>query len=138
MQPLWPNPGQVSQNENDNSVVLAITLGQVCFVLTGDAEADGVWTQIAGQIPSNTGFFKIPHHGSSNGTFTASGTTPWLTYVPQSATVGISSHVRPFNHPDPKVVTALAAHKPIYRTDEHYHVTFETDGSAVKVSYSHF
>jgi beta-lactamase superfamily II metal-dependent hydrolase len=137
MQPLWPNPGQVSKNENDNSVVLVITLGQVSFVLTGDAEADGVWTQIAGKIPRNTGFFKVPHHGSENGTFTSSGATPWLPRIRRSATVGISSHVRPFSHPDPKVVTALAAHKPVYRTDQHYHVTFETNGSTVEVSYSH-
>lgn len=137
IQPFWPNPGQVSQNENDNSVVLVVTLGRISFVLTGDAEADGVWMQIAGQIPANTGFFKVPHHGSWNGTFTASGATPWLPHIPRLATVGISSHVRPFNHPDPKVVSVLAAHKPIYRTDEHYHVTFETDGTAVQVSYSH-
>src|SRR5580700_1802269 len=42
MQVLWPIPGNVLSNENDNSVVLALTLGNVSFVLTGDAEADGV------------------------------------------------------------------------------------------------
>ncbi len=66
-----PLPGVTSNNENDNSVVLAITLGQVVFVLTGDAEADGVWTHIASQIPANTRFFKVPHHGSANGIFTS-------------------------------------------------------------------
>ena len=137
MQVLWPNPGQVSQNENDNSAVLVITLGQVSFVLTGDAEADGVWTQIATQIPHNTGFFKVPHHGSRNGTFTTSGTIPWVGNISTTTKVAISSHVRPFNHPDPSVVSVLASHKPTYRTDEHYHVTVETDGNKVTVSYSH-
>jgi beta-lactamase superfamily II metal-dependent hydrolase len=137
MQVLWPNPGQVSQNENDNSAVLVIILGQVSFVLTGDAEADGVWTQIAAQIPQNTGFFKVPHHGSKNGTFTTAGATPWLGRISNTTQVAISSHVRPFNHPDPSVVSALASHKPTYRTDEHYHVTVETDGNKVEVSYSH-
>jgi beta-lactamase superfamily II metal-dependent hydrolase len=47
------------------------------------------------------------------------------------------SHLRPFSHPDPKVISALAAHTPTYRTDEHYHVTIETDGNQVEVSYSH-
>lgn len=133
---LWPNPGQVSQNENDNSVVLQITLGQVSFVLTGDAEADGVWTHIANLIPSNTGFFKVPHHGSTNGTFTKAGTTPWLNSISGATKVAIRSHIRPFNHPDPSVVSALAKY-PSYRTDEHYHVTIETDGKKVDVSYSH-
>lgn len=136
MTALWPNPGQVSQNENDNSVVLQITLGQVSFVLTGDAEADGVWSYMATQIPANTGFFKVPHHGSTNGTFTKTGTTPWLSNISSATKVAISSHVRPFNHPDPAVVSALAIHTP-YRTDQHYHVTIETDGNKVDVSYSH-
>jgi competence protein ComEC len=81
MQALWPLPGVTSNNENDNSVVLAITLGQVVFVLTGDAEADGVWTHIASQIPANTRFFKVPHHGSANGTFTGAGTTHVTFYI---------------------------------------------------------
>jgi len=136
MTALWPNPGRVSQNENDNSVVLLITLGQVSFVLTGDAEADGVWNHIASQIPSNTGFFKVPHHGSTNGTFTKTGTTPWLSTISGATKVAISSHIRPFNHPDPSVISALATFSH-YRTDQHYHVTIETDGSKVDVSYSH-
>src|SRR4029077_7001970 len=78
MQVLWPLPGNVLPNENDNSVVLVLSLGNVSFMLTGDAEPYGVWTKIAGQLPSNTRFFKVPHHGSANGTFTSSGTTPWL------------------------------------------------------------
>lgn len=137
MQVLWPTPGQVSQNENDNSVVLVITLDQVSFMLTGDAEADGVWTHIAGQIPQGIGFSKVPHHGSVNGMFTAAGTTPWLNKVPKTTKLAISSHIRPFNHPDPSVLSALAGFKHIYRTDEHYHVTVETDGNKVAVSYSH-
>ena len=135
MQVLWPLPGKIAANENDNSVVLAITLGQVVFVLTGDAEADGVWTHIASQIPANTRFFKVPHHGSANGTFTSVGTTPWLSAVP-AADVGISSHVRPFNHPDQQVVKILPPGR-TYRTDQHYHITVETDGTTVSVRCNH-
>jgi competence protein ComEC len=113
-----------------------LTLGNVSFVLTGDAEADGVWTQIANQIPPNTKFFKVPHHGSDNGLFTVSGSTPWLNALPQGTIVAISCHIRPFNHPRQSVVAKLPAAQ-TYRTDQHYHVTIETDGSDVKVSYSH-
>jgi len=136
MQALWPNPGSVSSNENDNSVVIAITLGKVSFVLNGDAEADGVWAQIAGQIPPDTMFFKVPHHGAENGTFTTAGTTPWLNSLRPGSAVGISSHVTPFQHPDSRVIAALPTNT-TYRTDQHYHVTVETDGSTVQVSYSH-
>jgi beta-lactamase superfamily II metal-dependent hydrolase len=137
IQALWPIPGHVLPNENDNSVVLVITLGQVSFVLSGDAEADGVWKQIGAQIPRNVRFFKVPHHGSPNGTFTSEGTTPWLSRISRRTKLGISSHVHPFDHPDQKVVSQLALHNRIYRTDKHYHVTFETDGRRVNVNYSH-
>jgi beta-lactamase superfamily II metal-dependent hydrolase len=137
IQVLWPLPEKVLPNENDNSVVLVITLGKTSFVLTGDAEADGVWKQIAAQLPRNVRFFKVPHHGSPNGTFTSEGTTPWLNRISKRTKLGISSHVRPFDHPDQKVVSQLALRNKIYRTDEHYHVTFETDGKTVNVSYSH-
>jgi beta-lactamase superfamily II metal-dependent hydrolase len=136
LQVIWPQPGVLSRNENDNSIVLVITLGAVCFVLTGDAEAEGAWQTIAGRIPSNTRFFKLPHHGAANGMFTKTGTSPWLAALPQNVAIGISSHVRPFDHPDPIVISALGS-RPIYRTDQHYHITIETDGNAVQVSYSH-
>jgi competence protein ComEC len=136
IQVLWPPPGIISSNENNNSIVLAITLGNVSLLLTGDAEAEGVWTQIGNQIPSNTKFFKVPHHGAENGTFTTTNTTPWLTSLPSDAVVGISSHVRPFPHPAQSVAAALSSTR-TYRTDQHYHVTLETDGNSLQVSYSH-
>jgi len=137
MEVLWPPPGLRPQNENNNSVVLVMTLRKKSFVLTGDAEADRVWTQISGQIPKTTCFFKVPHHGSDNGTFESSRHTPWLNKVPWRAKLGISSHIHPFGHPDPTVVKVLAARGLIYRTDQHYHVTIETDGRKVSVTYSH-
>lgn len=133
---LWPPPGVVSVNENNNSVVLAITLGDVSLLLTGDAEAEGVWMQINKQIPSNTKFFKVPHHGAENGTFTSMNATPWLTCLPKDAVLGISSHVRPFPHPASNVIAALPLNT-TFRTDQHYHVTLETDGKGLDVGYSH-
>ena len=136
---LWPPPGLLPANENNNSVVLTLQLNNVSFVLTGDAEADGVWNQIASQIPANTTFFKVPHHGSTNGMFDTHGGTPWLSaVVSSSSNVGISSHVLPFPHPSTRVIKELNAHGvKTYRTDQHYHVTFETDGIKTTVHYSH-
>jgi len=136
MEVLWPEPGVLDENENNNSVVLAITRGQVTFVLTGDAEADIVWTKISSKIPKTTKFFKVPHHGATNGTFTSANATPWLAVLPKKALLGISSHILPYSHPDQKVVNALSG-KTLYRTDLHYHICVETDGVDVEVSYSH-
>jgi competence protein ComEC len=137
MDVLWPPPKLLPPNENNNSVVLSITLGNVSFVFTGDAEADGVWSQISTVIPTNTGFFKIPHHGADNGTFDSTGKTPWLKTLPAGAIMAISSHVQPFSHPSPNVVNVLQSRGTIYRTDEHFHVAIETDGYTVSVQYSH-
>ena len=138
MRVLWPPPALFPANENNNSVVLLLSLGQVSFVLGGDAEADGVWVQIAAQVPTNTGFFKVPHHGSANGIFDQRGQTPWLNRLGNSARLGISSHLRPFAHPAINVVQHLDQYSWSYfRTDRGHHLSFETDGSTVTVSHSH-
>lgn len=133
---LWPEEDLLPDNENNNSVVIALTLGDDSVVLTGDAEGE-VWDQIAGDIPANTRFFKLPHHGSENGYF-HHGSCPWLGQLDNDAVLGISSHIRPFQHPHQSVVDDLDAHQRFYlRTDEQYHITFETNGTQHTVKYSH-
>lgn len=136
---LWPPHDEDKidpDNENNNSVVLALRLGSVSLVLTGDAEKD-VWNQIANRIPGDTRFFKVPHHGSVNGTFDQD-RTPWFNNCPGDALLGISSHVRPFSHPDQEVIDLFDDNsREYFRTDVHYHVTFQTGGNIVEVKYSH-
>lgn len=139
---LWPPHDDIDeQNENNNSIVLSLKLDNVAFVLTGDAEGE-VWQQIADDIPAETRVFKVPHHGSVNGTFLGA-ETPWVTRLDEleeEQHLGISCHLRPFTHPDEEVVDALddpTRQFSTYRTDLHYHVTFATDGDNVTVKYSH-
>lgn len=137
---LWPKADTFDPNENNNSIVLLLTLGEVSAVLSGDAEIE-VWEEIADQIPGDTRFFKVPHHGSSNGMFDADGDTPWLNRLPYDALIAISSHIKPFSHPSRDVVERLgtlddAEHR-VFRTDEQYHLTFWTDGHETRIKYSH-
>ena len=134
---LWPPDDEIdTDNENNNSIVLVLKLNDVSFLLTGDAEKE-VWQRIAEYIPADTRFFKVPHHGSINGTFDGNH-TPWLDRCPQNALLAISSHVRPFNHPSRKVVTLLdSRQREYYRTDRHYNITIWTDGEKVSVKYFH-
>lgn len=135
---LWPPYGNIDgQSENNNSIVFSLLLGNVSFILTGDAEA-GVWNQIANKIPNNTQFFKVPHHGSNNGTFDDQNNAPWFNRCPRNAKLGISSHVRPHGHPDQDVINLFQTnHMDYFRTDEHYHITFKTEGNTTEVKYSH-
>jgi competence protein ComEC len=132
---LWPPyvPGGVfdTNNENNNSIVLVLTLGQVSFLLSGDCEADN-WDQIITSIPGIPGLavFQAPHHGAVNGVFSASGNTPWLDALPESTRIAMSSHIRPHNHPAPEVISELNNRNiDPFRTDLHYHLTFSTDGT---------
>ncbi|NLL11787.1 MAG: MBL fold metallo-hydrolase [Fibrobacter sp.] len=138
MKLLWPPKSPIEKDPNNTSIVLAITLNQNTFVLTGDAEKE-VWKKIRTDIPADTCFFKVPHHGSANGTF--DGNKPaWIDYC-KNASLGISSHIRPYKHPAPEVIEFLKERNAtFFRTDEHYHLTFETEGikGDLKVKYSHY
>lgn len=133
---LWPPHTDTADpfdrnNENNNSVVLLLTLGDVSFLLTGDLEATH-WGQLVPIIQGISGLavFQTPHHGAANGVFDRQGNTPWLDALPQHARIAMSSHIRPHNHPAPTVVRELANRNlTAFRTDEHYHLIFRTDGT---------
>lgn len=131
---LWPPhvPGGAfdSSNENNNSIVLALTLDQVTILLTGDCEASN-WPSIVGDLAQLPGLsvFQAPHHGAENGVFDGAD-TPWLSEIGPEVWIAMSSHIRPHNHPAPEVVQKLADENfTAFRTDRHYHLTFSTDGS---------
>jgi beta-lactamase superfamily II metal-dependent hydrolase len=133
---IWPDHDRIDiRNENNNSVVMALTLGDASFVMTGDAEASN-WAVIEPRLPATLRVLQAPHHGARNGLFHGA-EMPWLARA-ASHIVAISSHTVPHGHPHPDVVQALTSHGIThYRTDEHYHLTFETDGTDVHVRYSH-
>lgn len=132
---LWPpytvtGPFDTS-NENNNSVVLALTLDRVSFLLTGDCEADN-WHQIVANLPQITGLavFQVPHHGAVNSVFDAQRNAPWLDALPVGVRLAMSSHIRPHNHPAPQVIQELENRNiEPFRTDRHYHLTFTTEGT---------
>jgi competence protein ComEC len=151
---LWPpfvSPGVPwdRNDENNNSLVLALTLGQVRFLLTGDCIAANWDTTKTPHIllPANSRMVQHPHHGAKNGLFDANNHTPLLDQIlainqqrPASDAVvmGLSCHVRPHHHPHPDVVKELdQKNVTAYRTDRNCHTTFRTDGSTLEIHYSH-
>ncbi|MEJ2310538.1 MAG: MBL fold metallo-hydrolase [Gammaproteobacteria bacterium] len=134
---IWPIDGRESEaDENNNSVVMTLKLGNQCFVLSGDAEKE-VWEHVASEIPAETTFFKVPHHGSINGSF--DGDDPaWLDDCPDAAVLGISCHVGRFGHPHHEVIDLFRNHnREYFRTDEQYHLVFETDGQQTRRYFHH-
>lgn len=139
---LWPPPsGGTSPydtaNPNNNSLVIRLRLGAVEFMVTGDCEASE-WPSIIPHINAKQlMMFKVPHHGARNGTFDGIGNTPWLDSLQKHTGLAISTHISPHQHPDKDVIDELDARSmTLYRTDEHYHLRFETDGKKTTVKWS--
>jgi beta-lactamase superfamily II metal-dependent hydrolase len=141
MKILWPPEGFDYENAtpNNTSVVLSMKLGKWSVVLTGDAE-EQVWDNIASNIPTNTRFFKVPHHGSVNGTFDNNGKAKWYERCSRYSRLGISCNIYGnFVFPNPSVTQMFDDdNRKYFRTDEHYHITFNTDGNKYNMKYSHF
>lgn len=142
MDVLWPLPDQIDKNPNNNSIVLALTINNMTVLLTGDAEGK-VWENIAAKIPENTIVFKVPHHGSANGTIHKKG-FPWVTRLnelPVKPHLGISCHPtfpNRFNFPNPDVISRFENdHYEYCRTDLHYHITYILNSNGMRVKYSH-
>jgi competence protein ComEC len=134
---LWPIEGESPESEeNNNSIVLKLSLRNTSFLLSGDAEKE-VWQHISDQIPPDTTFFKVPHHGSVNGSF--DGANPaWLYDCPDETLLGISCHIGRFGHPHQEVIDLFKNEARTYRrTDQHYHLVFETDGRDTNMFYHH-
>ena len=140
LEALWPphtlgTSPHDPNNENNNSVVLVLTIGGTSIVLTGDCEGEN-WPSIVANLPNPIFVFQSPHHGARNGVFDGA-LAPWLDAVPAGTRVGMSSHIVPYSHPHPDVITELDARAiPTFRTDQHYHLTFEIDNGATSVKYS--
>ena len=139
---LWPPPDTIDKEPNNNSIVLSLSLYKKTILLTGDAEGD-VWEKIADQIPADTSVFKVPHHGSKNGTIYKN-KYPWLDKLdqfPSAPHLAISCHPtfpKRFDFPNQQVINKFKQRPyPYYETDQNYHITFTIDEQGLRVKYSH-
>lgn len=120
---------------------MALTLDNVTFLLTGDAEGE-VWDVIADDIPDTTRVVKVPHHGSRNGSINPHGRswtdrTDGLQPQPRLAISCHPNFPNRYDFPHDDVLQVLDAGSHEYdRTDENYHLTYWTDGTDVTVKCS--
>jgi len=109
--------------QNDDSVVLKLTLGRVSLLLAGDVEASGE----AGLAPGAAQVLKVAHHGSR----TSSGARFLAEVRPRVAMVS-AGKANPFGHPHPELVERLGqAGVWLLRTDRDGAIKVSTDGEAV-------
>jgi competence protein ComEC len=116
-------------DENNRSLVLKLTYGEVSLLLTGDIEEEAEAFLVRTGHDLHATILKAPHHGSRT-----SSSAPFVRAVnPQVAVFSVPRDSR-FGHPHPVVVeryTRQGIH--IFRTDAHGAITVRTDGQALSV-----
>jgi competence protein ComEC len=118
-------PEPLLSEDNENSVVLHISFGQVNVLLTGDAERQAEQSMLRSGQPVRAQILKVSHHGSHTGS-----SEEFLRAVqPKVALISVGRDNR-FGHPRPEVLQRLAAvGAAIYRTDQQGTITVTTNGS---------
>ncbi len=114
-------------DDNNNSTVIRLGYGRVCFLLTGDLEMAGEAALIASGQSVQCPVLKVSHPGSAGATsqdFEAA-------VAPQVAVIQVGADNR-YGHPAPEVLERLSAAR-TYRTDQDGTVELTTDGQRLWV-----
>jgi competence protein ComEC len=119
---LHPPPELLPADEDDNSLVLKVSLGDAAFLLTADIGAEGEAYLLNNHADLRAPVLKVAHHGSR-----ASTTTAFLAAVePLTAVISVGEDNR-YGQPAPETLDRLNG-RPVFRTDRHGDVQISTDG----------
>jgi competence protein ComEC len=123
------NPITLSNDTNDNSIVLSLSYGQVDFLFTGDAQKEAEASMLAAGMVPDVEILKVGHHGSR----TASSIQFLQAAKPQCA-IYMAGKGNSYGHPHQETITNLCEiGAEIYGTDIHGTITITTDGVTYNV-----
>ena len=124
---LGPRPRRPPRSvRNDDSIVLALKLGDVRFLLTGDIEAAGE-AELLRNESLGAAVLKVPHHGSRS-----SSRPEFVAAVGPVVAVASAGARNPFGHPHPDVLRRYReAGALVLRTDRDGTTFVSTDGRRV-------
>ena len=128
-----PRPDWERQRvRNDDSVVLAVRIGEVTVILPGDIGREGEARALGPLDALGTTtitVLKAPHHGSAT-----SSTREFLEHVRPAAAIFSSGRANRFGHPAPAVVERYRAiGAALFSTAEDGAVILDTDGESVEI-----
>lgn len=124
---LYPKRGnEISNNENNNSLVLKLACDGVSVLFTGDAEKE-VEDQLKNNISSD--ILKVSHHGSNT-----SSTERFINIVnPKISLIGVGKN-NTFGHPNNEIVKRLYQKGSlVYRTDIYGEIMIKIQNRKIKV-----
>jgi competence protein ComEC len=125
---LHPPPeGVTGADEDDNGVVLKLTLGEASFLLTADLGAKGETYLTNRHADLRATVLKVAHHGSAGSTSAA-----FLGAVQPLAAVITVGRDNDYGLPSPETLARLEP-RPVFRTDVHGDIEISTDGERLWV-----
>jgi len=132
LQVLYPPVGWLpltAADDNNRSLVLRLTCGEVAFLLTGDIEAAAEAYLLANGELAPAWVLKVSHHGAAEGTSAA-----FLRQVqPRLAVISVGADN---NHGHPAAATLQRLHvagAQVLRTDQQGTIELITDGTVVEI-----
>ena len=122
-------PLPLTGDENEDSVVLHASCGQLDLLLTGDATTDSESSMIAASVLSDVEVLKVGHHGSN----TSTGADFLAIVAPEEAVISVGAN--PWGHPTPDTLARLAAAGAnVYRTDQDGTVLLTSDCNTYSIT----
>lgn len=112
---LHPNSDVEYEDNNNQSLVLYVTLGEDIWLFTGDIEREAE-IQLINDYPNlRIDYLKVSHHGSKT-----SSTNEFLQHVESKVALISAGEDNRFGHPHPEVIERYKRYKnEIYSTSEH-------------------
>jgi competence protein ComEC len=125
--PLDENLYISNENQENNCIVMRLSLKDISFLLTADCEWSEESLLLSHRSIQPSTVLKVAHHGSKTST-----SRQFLAVTsPQLAIISVGSDNR-FGHPDDQVINrlqeSLGSEDKIYRTDEYGTIELTTDG----------
>lgn len=128
---LSPESGTKADDSNASSVVLSLKYGKKRFLMMGDAPSK-VENRINADYNIKTDVLFVSHHGSNS----ASGVLFLKEAAPEYAVISVGED-NSYGHPHKEVLNRLGLYaKHTLRTDNNGSITFTTDGSTLKATYT--
>lgn len=123
------NPKTITENDNDESISLKLTYGNVRFIFTGDASTDEELKMLQSGMNVKADILHLGHHGSTTSTH-----PKFLSEVSPSVAIYSAGLNNTYGHPHEEVVNRVhSAGIKLYGTDVHGTVIVSTDGIDYKV-----
>lgn len=129
---VLPQPPENLDEENNNSIGIRVTFGNLSVLLTGDSEDEerAWWLKNCPDLVRDCKVLKLAHHGSHNGT-----DPHWLEIVNPRVAVASLAAGNSYGHPHKQTLALLQEYEiPLLRTDERGTIRIESDGKKTIIS----